>query len=627
MTLTRAARAGGMFFLVTLLALGVFQGNQRPVYAENRDSRDIRDLSGLGTKIVCQVFSDIDAKGPPVNLFPDACRPVPPPKPQCSDGIDNDSDGLIDSADPGCHTDFSASNPASYDPTLNNEGAMPPHGAENTLALCADGIDNDGDGLTDLADPGCTAFKPTLTVKKIVVNLAGGSATASNFNINVTGVSSSDSFPGSSSGTVIAVPLGAYSVSESGGPSGYSMATSSDCTGAMSVGDSKTCVVTNTFQAVSGPTTSDIALTKSVDKTSPNSGDTITYTLQVTNSGPATASNVLATDILPAGLTYVSDDGGGHYASTTGTWTIGALPNGSSTMLHIKASVNAGEGGQTITNSASAAVGNGDPNVANNTATQSITPAAPPNTPPSGGNSGNSGSGGTGGGGGGGNGPVSGSFGVSDGRAGGMVLGASTTTIASSTEESCDTYLTAFIREGRANDPEQVKRLQAVLHDFEGASIPISGIYDAATLAAVHTFQTKYAASILIPWGIGKSTGYVYLTTRKKVNEIYCKNTKQFPLTAQEMQEIAQKRAGVATGASSPPPSVPAPASAPSEAMPAAAPVIVPQEPRNPTLFQAATITAQVGAAAAATGTGKISENPGTLGRFFDFMRNLFRAR
>ncbi len=40
---------------------------------------------------------------------------------QCSDGIDNDADGLIDAADPSCHGDNNASNPASYIPTLNCE--------------------------------------------------------------------------------------------------------------------------------------------------------------------------------------------------------------------------------------------------------------------------------------------------------------------------------------------------------------------------------------------------------------------------------------------------------------------------------------------------------------------------
>ncbi|MCK4520488.1 DUF1349 domain-containing protein [Candidatus Parcubacteria bacterium] len=40
---------------------------------------------------------------------------------QCSDGIDNDQDQLIDEHDPGCHSDGNASNPASYVPNDDNE--------------------------------------------------------------------------------------------------------------------------------------------------------------------------------------------------------------------------------------------------------------------------------------------------------------------------------------------------------------------------------------------------------------------------------------------------------------------------------------------------------------------------
>ena len=59
----------------------------------------------------------------------------------CSDGIDNDGDGLIDyPSDPGCvsYTDNSELNSVS-------------------LFVCSDGIDNDGDGLIDYpSDPGCS---------------------------------------------------------------------------------------------------------------------------------------------------------------------------------------------------------------------------------------------------------------------------------------------------------------------------------------------------------------------------------------------------------------------------------------------------------------------------------------
>lgn len=40
---------------------------------------------------------------------------------ECSDSSDNEGDTFIDMNDPSCHTDCRATNPASYDPTLDNE--------------------------------------------------------------------------------------------------------------------------------------------------------------------------------------------------------------------------------------------------------------------------------------------------------------------------------------------------------------------------------------------------------------------------------------------------------------------------------------------------------------------------
>lgn len=48
----------------------------------------------------------------------------PPITPQCSDGIDNDSDALVDRNDPGCHTDGDASNTSSYAPFDNSEASV-----------------------------------------------------------------------------------------------------------------------------------------------------------------------------------------------------------------------------------------------------------------------------------------------------------------------------------------------------------------------------------------------------------------------------------------------------------------------------------------------------------------------
>ncbi|WP_190811532.1 proprotein convertase P-domain-containing protein [Flagellimonas sp. S3867] len=95
-------------------------------------------------------------------------------------------------------------------------------------------------------------------------------------------------------------------------------------------------------------TPTDLAVTKIVDNATPKEGNDVVYTLSVANNGPINATNVSLTDILPAGVTYVSDDGA--YNSGTGVWTIGNLNNGSTATLNITANVNGGTSGTTITN-------------------------------------------------------------------------------------------------------------------------------------------------------------------------------------------------------------------------------------------------------------------------------------
>src|SRR5439155_228920 len=88
--------------------------------------------------------------------------------------------------------------------------------------------------------------QPTLHVVKHVVNNNGGTATASNSTLSVTGGSPSPaSFPGAESpGTTVSLNAGSYSVSETG-PSGYSASVSADCAGSIAVGETKTCTITN----------------------------------------------------------------------------------------------------------------------------------------------------------------------------------------------------------------------------------------------------------------------------------------------------------------------------------------------------------------------------------------------
>ena len=89
-------------------------------------------------------------------------------------------------------------------------------------------------------------------------------------------------------------------------------------------------------------------------------GDTVTFDITVTNSGPAFATNVSLTDLLPAGLTATSFNGGitqGTYNATTGLWTIGNLAVGQTATLTLQGTVDVGQAGNVITNITTAATG------------------------------------------------------------------------------------------------------------------------------------------------------------------------------------------------------------------------------------------------------------------------------
>src|SRR5262249_22943288 len=62
----------------------------------------------------------------------------------------------------------------------------------------------------------------------------------------------------------------------------------------------------NSDTASVNPLQADLEMTKTVDNPTPNVGDTVTFTIALTNNGPADATNVQVTDQLPTGLSFVS---------------------------------------------------------------------------------------------------------------------------------------------------------------------------------------------------------------------------------------------------------------------------------------------------------------------------------
>lgn len=103
---------------------------------------EVFGLDVLGN-VICQgsEFVDITVDTTDININCDFVFE------ECTDGIDNDFDELIDCEDPDCQ-DF-CMEPGDDDDDNNDD--EPPAEKEN----CTDGIDNDGDGFTDCVDQDC----------------------------------------------------------------------------------------------------------------------------------------------------------------------------------------------------------------------------------------------------------------------------------------------------------------------------------------------------------------------------------------------------------------------------------------------------------------------------------------
>ena len=142
---------------------------------------------------------------------------------------------------------------------------------------------------------------PTLRVVKQVVNDHGGSRGAGDWTMHIRGSGTDVAFSGDPGGTTTTLKAGGYSVSETG-PGGYAAAVAGDCTGdgavTLAVGDAKTCTVTNDDDAPPPPPPpmADLVVSKTASDTTPFLGDTVRYTLTVSNAGPNTAIGSVLTD-------------------------------------------------------------------------------------------------------------------------------------------------------------------------------------------------------------------------------------------------------------------------------------------------------------------------------------------
>ncbi|KKS71586.1 MAG: hypothetical protein UV42_C0024G0008 [Candidatus Magasanikbacteria bacterium GW2011_GWE2_42_7] len=136
-----------------------------------------------------------------------------------------------------------------------------------------------------ITEPTCTPIPATLHVVKTVINDNGGTATSSDFTLNVTGTNvSTSSFAGSATGVDVTLDAGTYEVAESIVPTGYSQTASADCSGTIAFGETKTCTITN------DDITPHLIVKKTVITDNGGTATSSDFTLNVTGTNVATSS-------------------------------------------------------------------------------------------------------------------------------------------------------------------------------------------------------------------------------------------------------------------------------------------------------------------------------------------------
>ncbi len=162
-----------------------------------------------------------------------------------------------------------------------------------------------------------------------------------------------------------------------GDPETYGIPTHTSETSAISLTNAQS--VTFALRNPPQTPTSDLSVVATANPNPVVSGQTITFQVSVSNLGPSVAEDLVMTDVLPAGTTFVSCTSNYIAATCTGpavgtngtvtgrTATVNPLPGGSAISFTIVANVTAAPGAS-LQNTASATSYRADPNPANNSA-------------------------------------------------------------------------------------------------------------------------------------------------------------------------------------------------------------------------------------------------------------------
>ena len=122
---------------------------------------------------------------------------------------------------------------------------------------------------------------------------------------------------------------------------------------------------------------SDLSITQTDSIDPANPGAPLVYTMTVSNAGPSVARDVVVTNTLPAGVTFVSTSGCAEDPTGDGTCTLGSIAVGGSAQYTLTVNVDVGTTG-TLNHVVSVSTSSVDLNLANNSSTESTVVNNPP---------------------------------------------------------------------------------------------------------------------------------------------------------------------------------------------------------------------------------------------------------
>ncbi len=193
--------------------------------------------------------------------------------------------------------------------------------------------DINGNGTQDVGEPGLAGVD-------VIITAANGETKTVTTDVN-----------GDYNATAVAVGMASIDIDNATLPAGVVQTEGNDPTSVTINANVDNFEQNNGFQEQA-----DLVTVKTVNSANASSGDTVTFTITVTNNGGSTATNVTLTDTLPIGMNYTaSNPAQGTYNSVTGVWNIGTLANGANTTLTLSGTIDPGTESGTLRNVTTAA--------------------------------------------------------------------------------------------------------------------------------------------------------------------------------------------------------------------------------------------------------------------------------